>query len=183
MVGVSPPRPGGADRRVHGADGGCPCGLPDSGSCGIGIDPGGILGAVGLFPKEDSITEAHRIHLAFAAACVVSLVLLEGYAALVMVAFWASWWRFLYRSSVGRIGNPFSLAFTSTVVAALLIFAGIVGYSVGRGAPLADSRAWSGSVIWWEVGLGLALLTVAIFFWRLAFRLVGSGSTNRTSRI
>ena len=109
----------------------------------------------------------------FVALVVTSVLLVEGSAGLVVVPFLAAWWWFLYRFS-GR--NPFPVAFTTTAVAGLFIVAGTIGYTLSKHDRFVAGTAWSDSVIWWEVGVGLALLLLAAYFWRISFRCIGSSS-------
>ena len=68
-----------------------------------------------------------------------------------------------------RRPRPAWMALSATAAAAALILAGTIGYSLG-------SAAWSDTVIWWEVGCGLALMPLAAYFWQKSFRFLGSSS-------
>jgi hypothetical protein len=89
---------------------------------------------------------------------------------LLVVAFLTAWWWLLYKSPGGRLWHPLWLAFSASVVAALFIVAGSVGYTLGKRHRFAAGTAWSDSVIWWEVGVGLALLPLAAYLWRKGLR-------------
>jgi hypothetical protein len=68
------------------------------------------------------------------------------------------------------IRNPLRAAFTATSLAALFIVSGLAGYTPSRHARFVAGTAWSDSVIWWEVAVGMALLPLAAYFWRRAIR-------------
>lgn len=89
---------------------------------------------------------------------------------LTVVAFLAAWWWFAYGRSGGRVWSPMWLAFTTTATAALFLISGSIGYILDRRARFVAGTAWSETVIWWEVGVGIALVPVAVYFWRRGFR-------------
>ena len=68
------------------------------------------------------------------------------------------------------VGNPKRAAFTVTAIAALYICSGLAGYTLSRHARFVAGTAWSDSVIWSEVAVGIALLPLAVYFWRKAIR-------------
>ena len=68
-----------------------------------------------------------------------------------------------------RRARPAWMALSATAAAAAVILAGTIGYSLG-------SAAWSDTVIWWEVGCGLALVPLAAYFWRKSLRALGSNA-------
>jgi len=68
------------------------------------------------------------------------------------------------------IRNPLRAAFTFTAGAALCILSGLAGYTLPRHARFVAGTAWSGSIIWWEVAVGIALIPLAVYFWRRAIR-------------
>jgi len=65
-----------------------------------------------------------------------------------------------------RQWSPVWGAFTATTVSAVYLIAGFSGYQLNRRAPFLAPEAWTGSVIWWQVAAGLALIPVAYYFWR-----------------
>jgi hypothetical protein len=99
---------------------------------------------------------------------------------LVVVTVLVTWWWFLYKHSGGRIWTPLWMAFTTTALAALFLVAGTIGYTLSRRARFVDGTAWSDTVIWWQVGVGLALLPVAAYLWRKG---LGSTARNRPGHV
>jgi hypothetical protein len=91
-------------------------------------------------------------------------------AVLVIVAVLATWGWFLYKSSRGRMWSPLWLAFSTTAAAVLFLVAGAIGYTLSKRARFFDGTSWSDGVIWWQVGVGLALLPLALYFWRRGLR-------------
>lgn len=91
-------------------------------------------------------------------------------AILVLVAFLAAWWRFLYVRSGRRLWRPLWLAFTATFAAVLFLVTGSIGYTLDRHARFVNGVAWSDSVIWWQISVGLAAAIVAALFWHKALR-------------
>jgi len=87
---------------------------------------------------------------------------------LLVVAAVAAWYLFLYKSSNGRLWSPLWMAFSTTASAAVLIVAGLIGYSLDKRAAFFAGTSWSESVIWWQVGVGLALLPLAAYSWNKA---------------
>ena len=112
------------------------------------------------------MTELPRTTVAIVVAVVVTSVLLvEGTPGLVVVPFLAAWWWFLHRFGSDRFRNPFQMAIGFTAAAALFIVAGAIGYDLIPHDRLVNGTAWSDTVIWWEVGLGVTLLSAAAYFW------------------
>ena len=68
------------------------------------------------------------------------------------------------------IVNPLRAAFTFTAAAALCILSGLCGYTLSRHARFVAGTAWSDSIIWREVAVGIALIPLAVYFWRRAIR-------------
>jgi hypothetical protein len=87
---------------------------------------------------------------------------------LLVLALVGGWYLFLYKSSNGRLWSPLWMAFTTTASAAVLIVAGAIGYTLDRRAQFFAGTAWSDSVIWWQVGVGLAMLPLAAYSFRKA---------------
>ena len=73
---------------------------------------------------------------------------------------------FWHRRSPGRANHPLWPAFNATAAAAILILAGTTGYNLNAADAARDGTFWSGTVLWWEVGIGLALLPVVVYYWR-----------------
>ena len=91
-------------------------------------------------------------------------------AVLVVAAALAAWWLFLYQRSDRRMHGAIWMAFSTTFAAALFLIAGSAGYILDRRGRFFAGTAWSETVIWWEVGVGIALLPLAVFFWRRGAR-------------
>ncbi len=66
--------------------------------------------------------------------------------------------------------SPIWGTFMATTVSAAYLLAGISGYHLNRRTRFLAEEAWSDSVIWWEVGVGVALIPVAVYFWRKGSR-------------
>lgn len=69
-----------------------------------------------------------------------------------------------------RESHPLWPAFNATAGAAALIVAGTTGYNLNMLDRAAAGTPWAGAVIWGEVGIGLALLPVAAYYWRKGLR-------------
>jgi hypothetical protein len=85
---------------------------------------------------------------------------------LTFVALLAAWNLFLYRRSGGRAWNPLWMAFSATAAAVLFLVAGTIGYTLDRHDRFVAHTAWSGGVIWWEIGVGLGTALLAACLWR-----------------
>jgi hypothetical protein len=107
-------------------------------------------------------------------ALVSTVLIIEGPPGLVVVPLLAAWWWLLRRFGGDRFRNPFRIAISLTAVGALFIVAGAIGYDLISHDRLVNGAAWSDAVIWWEVGLGIALLAAAAYFWRVSFGHIGS---------
>lgn len=66
--------------------------------------------------------------------------------------------------------RPVPLACSATAVAALFLGAGVSGRTLNRHDAFVAGTAWTGAIIWWQVGVGVALLVLAAWFWRRAIR-------------
>lgn len=89
---------------------------------------------------------------------------------LIVVAFVAAWAWFQQQRSGGRAWSPLWLAFSATALAALFLGGGTIGYMLSRRARFIAGTSWSETVLWWEVGVGVALIPVAVYFWRRGLR-------------
>jgi len=69
-----------------------------------------------------------------------------------------------------RRRSPIFNALSLTVVAALFLVTGLIGYTLDRHARFVSGTAWSPSVIWWQVAVGAACLAAAAWFWRRGLR-------------
>ena len=66
--------------------------------------------------------------------------------------------------------NPFRNTFSFGVAAIGLVSAGATGYDLSRHRAFLTGTHWTGSVIWWEVGLGAVALFLAAYHARKATR-------------
>jgi hypothetical protein len=85
---------------------------------------------------------------------------------LTFVALLAAWNLFLYMQSGSRAWSPLWMAFSTTAAAVLYLVAGTIGYTLSRHDQFVAHSAWTGGVIWWEVGVGLGTALLAAYFWR-----------------
>lgn len=63
-----------------------------------------------------------------------------------------------------------AVEFSATAASALFIGAGAIGYTLSKHERFVTGRAWSETVIWWQVGVGLALLPLAVYLCRRGVR-------------
>lgn len=87
-----------------------------------------------------------------------------------IAAFFACWHWFLHRASRGRMWSPLWMAFSATAAAILFIGSGAIGYALGRQERFVTGTVWSDEVIWWQVGVGVAILPLAAILWRIGLR-------------
>lgn len=86
----------------------------------------------------------------------------------------AAWNLFLYKQSGGRMWSPLSMAITATATAILFVVSGSIGYTLNRHDQFVAHTAWTGGVIWWQIGVGLSAAAVAVFLWRMGLRSIRS---------
>jgi hypothetical protein len=85
---------------------------------------------------------------------------------LVLVAVAVSW-----HTRVGFVRQSLqSAAFSTTFAAALFLVTGTIGFSLRRGPSLLSDARWSETVIWPQVGLGIAFSIAAVLCWPRALR-------------
>ena len=96
----------------------------------------------------------------------IGLLFVVGVIVVVLV-----WNAFIYKQSAGRGWSPLWMAFNSTAVAGLFLIAGLVGYTLDRHDRFVRHTAWTGQVIWSQVGVGLVAAVLAAYFWRQGLRL------------
>jgi drug/metabolite transporter (DMT)-like permease len=77
---------------------------------------------------------------------------------------------FLHRRSSHRGKHPLWPAFSAAAGAVMFLFAGAVGYKLNAADANAAGTPWSGTVIWWEVAAGIALLPVTAYCWNKGLR-------------
>ena len=98
---------------------------------------------------------------------------MEGYLFVgALVAILIAWSRHFHAWSnspaARRSRRPLSAAVSTTAAAGLFLISGVIGFNI-RALPSA-TPIWANSVIWWEVVVGVVLLPVAIYLWRLGVR-------------
>ena len=91
-----------------------------------------------------------------------------------VLALFAAWVVFLYKRSGGRVWSPLWMAFSTTTTAALFLVAGFLGYTLNRHTRFVDGTAWTGEVIWWQIGVGAVATAAAVFFWRKGLQSIRS---------
>ena len=91
-------------------------------------------------------------------------------AVMAVVAVIAAGTWFQYRLSRGRMWTPLWMAFSTTATSILFIVAGTLCFNLSRHARFQDGSAASPDVIWWEVGIGVALAALSMLFWRRGIR-------------
>ena len=87
-----------------------------------------------------------------------------------LLAFVAAWHWFVYRRSHGRSLSPLWGAFTATAVAVLFVVAGAGGYRLHGGVPFTIAAAWSGTVLWSEIWVGIGTALIAAYLWHRGLR-------------
>jgi uncharacterized membrane protein YhdT len=92
------------------------------------------------------------------------------------LAFIAAWNLFIYRQSRGRAWSPLWMAFSATATAILFIVSGSIGYMLSRHDRFVAHTAWTGSVIWWQVGVGVGAAAVAVVLWRVGIRSISTNA-------
>jgi hypothetical protein len=90
-----------------------------------------------------------------------SVVAVLGVVTVIAAGTW-----FQYRLSRGRMWTPLWLAFSATATSILFIVAGTLGVTLSKRSRFLSGDAASSGVIWWEVGVGLALSVVSLILWR-----------------
>jgi hypothetical protein len=96
------------------------------------------------------------------------------YAGLFMAVLVGWFWRTNYwfgSSPAARsMRRPLPMAFSATAMSALFLVSGASGWRLSKQARFVAGTGWSESVIWWQVGVGLALLVLAVFLFRRGVR-------------
>lgn len=69
--------------------------------------------------------------------------------------------------------NPVRMAFTSTAFSLLFAVSGSIGLRLSKPPRFVEGATWDERLIWSQIALGLALVPIAVFFWRQAARDVG----------
>lgn len=70
------------------------------------------------------------------------------------------------RTTAGRPGHLYQRVITIGVLGLWLTIAGAIGWDVKHVRDVFDRTTWADGPIWWQIGLGLALLGVAILLAR-----------------
>jgi len=81
-----------------------------------------------------------------------------------------AWHWFSYRRSRGRTWSSLWGAFTATAVSMLFVVAGALGYRLEGGVPFTIAAAWSGTVLWPEIWVGIGVALIAIYLWYRGLR-------------
>ena len=80
-----------------------------------------------------------------------------------------------YRATGGRTWSPLWTAFSLTAGALLFVAAGVTGYRLQGGVPFSRAASWTGSPIWGEVWVGIALVIIALPLWWVGWRRLRAG--------
>jgi FtsH-binding integral membrane protein len=94
----------------------------------------------------------------------VDLSLLALFALIVAVVILST--RFDRRTWPGQPGHRFRRVFSIGAFGLWLTVAGAIGWDVSHVRGFFRGTAWVGSPIWWQFGLGIALLAVAFLLAR-----------------
>ena len=70
--------------------------------------------------------------------------------------------------------SPLWIAFSATSAAILFIWAGLAGYQLSKHSRFVAGTAWSETVIWWEVGVGLVAAALAAVCWRRGLKSISA---------
>ena len=66
--------------------------------------------------------------------------------------------------------QPLSVAFTATLMAIVFLTAGTLGYHIKKSNWSFVTATWTGSVVWWEIWIGVLAALCAVYFWRKGLR-------------
>ena len=69
-----------------------------------------------------------------------------------------------------RRRSPIFNALSLTAASVLFVVTGGIGYTLSKHDRFVAGTPWSPTVIWWQVGVGIALLPLAAYFWRRGIR-------------
>jgi len=69
-----------------------------------------------------------------------------------------------------RRRSPIFNALSLTAAATLFLVTGCLGYMLSKHDRFVAGTPWSATVIWWQVGVGLALVPIAAYLWRRGIR-------------
>jgi hypothetical protein len=69
-----------------------------------------------------------------------------------------------------RRRSPIFNALSLTAASVLFVVTGGIGYTLSKHDRFVAGTPWSATVIWWQVGVGIALLPLAAYFWRRGIR-------------
>jgi hypothetical protein len=73
------------------------------------------------------------------------------------------------------------MAFSATAGAIIFVVAGLIGYTLNRHDRFVAGTPWADGVIWWQVLVGLALVPLAAFLWRIGLRSLGRAPRARSA--
>ena len=97
-------------------------------------------------------------------------------AHLIAVSFIAAlvfgWWFLNFKVNRGRAFSAPWLAFSATAAALFFSMAGLSGYTLNKSERMIHG-AWTGSILWHQVGAGAVAGVIALYFWRRTLRASG----------
>jgi hypothetical protein len=96
-----------------------------------------------------------------------------------IIVFIVAWHRALYRRTGGRSMGPLWGAFNATLGSVLFLISGAVGYKMSHGLPFTNRAAWTGTIVWPEIAVGLVLAVLAAVLWRFGLRSLRAESARR----
>ena len=100
---------------------------------------------------------------------VTSYLYLAGFlAVLVAWSYYAHGWS--DRPSAERMRSWLWGGFTASAASALFLISGFIGWKLNMHGQLFSNTEWTGSVIWPQVGVGLALVPFAVYLLRRGAR-------------
>jgi hypothetical protein len=92
------------------------------------------------------------------------------FIAVVVAWFWRTNYWFGSSPAARNMRRPLPMAFSATAASALFLIAGVSGWRLNRHERFVAGTGWSDFVIWWQVGVGLALLVLAVYLFRRGVR-------------
>jgi hypothetical protein len=92
------------------------------------------------------------------------------FIAVVVAWFWRTNYWFGSSPTARRMRRPLPMAFSATAASMLFLVSGMAGWRLSKEARSVAGTAWSDSVVWWQVAVGLALLVLAAYLFRRGVR-------------
>ena len=93
-------------------------------------------------------------------------------AVLFIVTLVAGWGFVQFRVGRGRAFSAPWLAFSATAAALFFSMAGLSGYTLDKSERMMHG-AWTGSILWHQVGAGAVAGVIALYFWHRTLRASG----------